>query len=118
GIREPFIVRWPGHVPAGKTSAAPITFADVLPTFAKLSGASAPPHLDGADISPTLAGKNQPELADRFLYWEWDKNGVQAQASRWGHWKAIRDPKSNRIELYDLAADIGEAHDLAADHPD
>ncbi len=118
GIREPFIARWPGHVPAGKTTGSPVTFADVLPTLAKLSGASAPPHLDGADISPTLAGKSQPELAKRFLYWEWDKDGVQAQASRWGHWKAIRDPKSKKIELYDLATDIGERHNVAAEHPD
>jgi arylsulfatase A-like enzyme len=118
GIREPFIARWPGHVPAGKTTDSPITFADVLPTLAMLSGASAPPNLDGADISPTLAGKSQPELAKRFLYWEWDKDGVQAQASRWGRWKAIRDPKSKKIELYDLANDVGERHNVAAEHPD
>ena len=118
GIREPFIAWWPGRVPAGKTSDSPVTFADIMPTFAALCGGKAPAKIDGLDFSPTLFGSEQPELADRFLYWELDHDGVQAQSSRWNKWKAIRDPKSKKIELYDLSADIGEKHDLAKDHPD
>jgi arylsulfatase A-like enzyme len=118
GIREPFVAWWPGHVPVGKTCDSPITFADMMPTFAALAGGKAPARIDGTDISPTLFGSRQPELSDRFLYWEFDHNGVQAQSSRWGNWKAVRDPKSKRIELYDLATDIGEKHDVAKEHPD
>ncbi|WP_428303924.1 arylsulfatase [Lacipirellula sp.] len=118
GIRIPLIARWPGHVPAGKTTATPVYFADVMPTFASLAGGNAPQQTDGKDFSPTLAGKNQPEMADRFFYWEFDKLDLQQQGSRWNNWKAIRDPKSGSIELFDLAADIGETKNLAAERPD
>lgn len=118
GIREPFIARWPGHVPAGATSDSPIYFADIMPTLAALCGGKAPAGIDGVDISPTLAGKEQPELSDRFLYWEFDQDGVIAQSARRGNWKAIRDPKSKKIQLYDLTANVGESHNVAAEHPD
>jgi arylsulfatase A-like enzyme len=118
GIREPFIARWPGKIAAGKTSSAPITFADMMPTFAALANAKAPAKLDGLDFSPTLFGSDQPELSDRFLYWEFDHDGVQAQSSRRGKWKAVRDRKTKKIELYDLSTDIGEQQDLAGQHPD
>jgi arylsulfatase A-like enzyme len=118
GIRVPFIVRWPGHIKSGTTSDSPISFADMMPTLAGLSGGMAPSEIDGLDLTPTLAGNVQPELADRFLYWEFGKDGVMAQSARWNHWKTVRDPKSQSIELYDLANDIGETRDVAADHPD
>ncbi|WP_152099126.1 arylsulfatase [Lacipirellula parvula] len=118
GIRIPLIACWPGHVPAGETTATPVYFADVMPTFAALAGGAAPQQTDGKDFSPSLAGKDQPELADRFFYWEFDKLDLQQQGSRWNNWKAIRDPKSGAIELYDLATDVGETTNLAAEHPD
>jgi len=117
GIRVPMIARWPGHVPAGKTSESPIYFADIMPTLASLCGATPPTGIDGLDFSPTMMGGDQPQLADRFFYWEFDKNGLQRQAARWRHWKAIRNPYTKPLELYDLAADIGEEHDIAASHP-
>jgi arylsulfatase len=59
-----------------------------------------------------------------YLYWEFAAYGGQ-QAVRQGNWKAIRQnmlKKSNKnplqTELYDLANDIGEQHDVAAQHPD
>ncbi|MCC6492492.1 MAG: arylsulfatase [Pirellulales bacterium] len=118
GIRVPFIVRWPGRVAAGTTADAPISFADVLPTLADLGGAETPSCLDGLDFAPTLLGRPQPELSNRFLYWEFYKFGVQAQSARWGDWKAVRDPKSESIELYDLSKDVAEANNVAAEHPD
>jgi arylsulfatase A-like enzyme len=117
GIRVPIIARWPGRVPAGKTSESPVYFADVMPTLAALCGGRAPAGIDGSDFSPTLLGNNQPELADRFLYWEWNKNGLRQQAARWREWKAIRDPQTKSLELYDLAADIGETRNLAPKYP-
>ena len=118
GIREPFIARWPGHVPAGKTAGSPVTFADIMPTFAALGGGKAPTKIDGLDFSPTLFGSQQPELADRFLYWEFNHDGLQAQSSRWNQWKADRNPTTKTIELYDLSADIGEKHNVAKEHPE
>ncbi len=118
GIREPFIARWPGRIPAGTTNNSPIYFGDVMPTFAALGDGSPPANLDGLDFSPTLFGSDQPELADRFIYWEFNRDGLQAQASRWKNWKAIRYTKANKTELYDLSTDIGEEHNVAKDHPD
>ncbi len=118
GIRIPFIARWPGQIAPGSTNDSPIGFVDVMATLAKLSGTTAPSDNDGTDFSPTLLSKTQPELEDRFMYWEWNKNGLQQQSARWRNWKALRNPKTKSLELYDLSNDSGEAHDLAAGHPD
>jgi uncharacterized sulfatase len=116
GIRVPLIAWWPGRIPAGRVCELPVHFADVMPTLASL-GCGAAPSGDGIDLSPTLDGKPQPELSDRFLYWEFDKNGVIAQAARWNHWKAVRD-RGRQLQLYDLSGDISEAHDVASQHPE
>jgi arylsulfatase A-like enzyme len=118
GIRVPFIARWPNRIKAGTTSNSPITFADVMPTLAKLCGGKAPSHIDGLDFSPTLLGKDQPELGNRFLYCEFGKFGVYSQSARWKQWKAVRDPNTKNVELYDLVEDIGESHNVAAEQPD
>jgi uncharacterized sulfatase len=118
GIRVPMIARWPGHVPPGKTSDAPVYFADIMPTLAALAGTQAPAGIDGIGFFPTLQGSDQPELADRFMYWEFDKNGLQGQAARWRNWKAAKVPYTKPVELYDLSNDVGENRDVAAAHPE
>jgi arylsulfatase A-like enzyme len=118
GIRVPLIARWPGQIAANATSDSPVYFADVMPTLASLGGGKAPAKIDGIDFSPTLLGSNQPELANRFMYWEFDKDGLQKQAARWRNWKAVKAPHTKPIALFDLASDIGEEHDVAAAHPD
>jgi arylsulfatase A-like enzyme len=118
GIRVPMIARWLGHIAADKTNDSPVYFADVMPTLASLGGGKAPAKIDGIDFSSTLLGSNQPELFDRFMYWEYDKDGLQKQAARWRNWKAVKAPHTKPIELYDLSSDIGEEHNVAAAHPD
>jgi uncharacterized sulfatase len=118
GIRVPMIARWPGHVAANKTSESPVYFADVMPTLAVLGGGKAPAKVDGMDISPTLLGSHQPELFDRFLYWEYDKDGLQSQAARWRNWKVVKAPHTKPLQLFDLSRDIGEEHEVAAAHRD
>ena len=117
GMREPTIARWPGHVPAGATSAAPWYFADVLPTFAEFAGAKTPAGLDGVSVAPALLGRAQPALAERFLYWEFYEGGFK-QAARRRNWKAVRPKLDGPIEIYDLTNDLGEKHDVAAQRPD
>jgi uncharacterized sulfatase len=118
GIRVPLIARWPGRIPARKISDSPVHFADILPTLASVAGGSAPAETDGIDVSATLFGRDQPELFDRFLYWEFDKNGLQRQAARWRNWKAVKAPHTKPVALYDLSTDVGEERDVAAAHPD
>ncbi|CAN5311140.1 arylsulfatase [soil metagenome] len=118
GIRVPMVCAWPGHLPAGETSDLPWYFADVMPTLAEVAGASdlVPPDTDGVSVLPALRGNPQPELEDRPIYWEFHERGFD-QAARRGRWKAVRDEPHGPVELYDLAADIGEKTDVAGDHP-
>ena len=57
GVRVPFIMRWPGQVPAGKTFDGIVSTVDVFPTFAKVANASVPGNLDGVDLMPYLEGE-------------------------------------------------------------
>ena len=120
GIRVPMIVRWPGHIEPGRVDAFPWAFWDFLPTAAELAGASAPAGLDGISIVPELLGAaraGRPQQPHQYLYWEFYEGGFK-QALRLGHWKAVRLKLGGPIELYDLATDLGETHDVAAAHPD
>jgi arylsulfatase A len=117
GLREPMIVRWPGHVPAGKTSDEVWAFYDFLPTAAELAGAKVPEGLplDGISVVPALLGGKLPQRP--YLYWELHEPHFM-QAARVGDWKAVRPAPRAEIELYDLKTDRQEAHDVAAAHPD
>jgi arylsulfatase A-like enzyme len=110
------IARWPGKVPAGKTSDAAWYFADVLPTLAELAGVRPPSNIDGISVMPTLLGKEQ-RTDDRFLYWEFPAGKFQ-QAVRWRNYKAVRPAPDKSLELYDLNKDLAEKNDIAAGHPE
>jgi len=114
GIRVPMIVRWPGRVTAGSVSDHVWAFWDFLPTAAKLAGVDPPENTDGISVVPTLLGERQEP--HEFLYWEFFERGFQ-QAVRYDKWKAIR-LKQQPLVLYDVTKDLGEEHDVAAEHPD
>jgi arylsulfatase len=126
GIREPLIVAWKGHVPAGKVSDRVTGFEDWMPTLLEFCGASntLPPGVDGISFAPTLIGKEQ--LPRGFLYREHHGYGAQ-QMVRVGDWKALREKllpegkkKNPAIQtmLFDLAKDPQEKNDVSAAHPD
>ncbi len=117
GIRIPFVVSWPGQLPAGKSFDHPVISLDVLPTAIAAAGAKRDPKLpalDGVDLVPFLAGKN-PAVPHPRLFWRMD--GGEAFAVREGKWKWLRT-YDNPPELYDLAGDIGESRNVATQHPD
>jgi len=118
GLRQAGIVRWPGTVPAGAVSEEPWAFWDYLPTAASLAGAALPEGyaFDGIDVSALLKGGKAPPR--EVFYWELHE-GASLQAVRFdGHWKAVKNGPSAKVELYDLSADKSESNDLAALHPD
>ena len=119
GIREPFIACWPGKIPGGRVSNYIGGFQDVLPTLCDLAHVDKPTSIDGLSITPTLFNTgDQPE--HKYLYWEFSGYNQQ-QAVREGKWKIIRsgvDIGEPAYELYDLSTDIGEKHNVAAEHPD
>ena len=115
GIRVPMIARWPGVIPAGRSSDHPWAHWDVLPTLAEIAGTRPPAGLDGLSMLRALRGEPQP-THDAF-YWEFHERGFQ-QAVRMGRWKAVRLKTAEPLELYDLERDPREERNVAAANPD
>lgn len=131
GHREPFVVRWPGHVPAGTEREDQFGLVDLLPTLASMAGVPLPTEAapDGRDISAALLGG--PPLDQRPLV---HHSMGGAFALRMGRWKAIfssgsgqgfSDPKGRILDtthtdgqLYDTVADPGEQDNLWDQRPD
>ena len=132
GVREPFIAKLPGKIPAATACAGFASLLDVTPTIVKLTGAEPPQErFDGIDIYPLLSGKRPSIDRDVLLFFD----NVYLQCARWNNWKlhlsrydsdfysaANQYDRINyplpKPELYNLAVDVDESYDLAALHPD
>lgn len=131
GVRVPLIARMPGTVASNRVSDELVSTMDVLPTFARLSGAKLPAKpLDGADLLPLLTGREQRRQREALLYFD----GWNAQCIRDGNLKLhvarynsqvySPAPAAGRVnlplpkpELYDLAIDPNESYDIAPERP-
>ena len=126
GVRVPFIVRWPGKVPAGRIeNNAIVAGVDFLPTVCNLTGAKLPDDIkpDGEDVSDILKGASRARTNP--LHWEWRFNiaGEPFHRSpvlsvRDGKWKLLLNPDKSRVELYDIPADPTELNNVAEHHAD
>jgi arylsulfatase A len=119
GIRVPGILSWPGKTRPGQVCHEPVCGLDVLPTFCAMAGATVPTDraLDGASILPLFEGK--PVERKTPLYWQYDHAlGKPKVALRDGDWKLLAHADLKTFELYHLADDPAEKHDLAAQKPD
>jgi arylsulfatase A-like enzyme len=112
GLRVPFVIRWPGKVPAGRITDEFLTTLEIVPTLLATAGAQAPAGivLDGFDMLPVLRGEKPSPRTEMFWQRRSDK------AARVGNWKWIKSQKGKG--LYDLANDIGETKDLSKENPD
>ena len=119
GQRVPLIVRWPGRIPAGRVVHAPVVNTDWIPTLLELAGAPVPAGLDGVSFADALTGGDVPE---RRLFWHFphytNQGSRPSGAVRDGDWLLVELYDEERVELYDLSADVGERRDLAGRHPD
>ncbi len=115
GIHVPFVMKWPGQLPAGETYGSPIISLDIFATAAAVAGAHVPTDrpIDGVNLMPHVTGKGSSPPHDK-LYWR--TGGGQAFAVRQGNWKLVKI--GNRTELYDIEADIAESKDAAAAKPE
>jgi len=112
GLRVPFILRWPGKVPAGKVTDEFLTSLELLPTLLAATGAKAPEglKLDGHDMLPVLCGEAKSPRREMF----WQRRGDKA--ARFENWKWVESGKGGA--LYDLSTDLGEKHDLSREKPE
>ncbi len=138
GIREPFIAYWPGVIKAGATNTTPIHNVDLYPTFLAAANAKAPKPLDGESLLPLFKRKGQ--LKRQAIFWHFpgylDDPVIRGRDTvfrtrpvstiRKGDWKLLlyheewqldggreKLATNNAVELYNIAADIGERNNLA-----
>jgi arylsulfatase A-like enzyme len=98
------------------TYAKPIIQLDILPTVLTAAGGTINSDwkLDGVDLMPFLTGKNDGKPHET-LYWRFGEQW----AIRKGDWKLVASRIDKNVpRLINLASDIGEAKDLAADEPE
>jgi arylsulfatase A-like enzyme len=115
GIRVPLIIRWPGHLPANKTSAQVTITMDLAASILGATGSAIPANykLDGLNLLPTLT--RESPTVERQLFWR-VKRPHEQRAVRSGGWKLLQD--GNNFYLFDVAKDPGERNDLTAAHPE
>jgi arylsulfatase A-like enzyme len=114
GIRVPYIVRWPGKVPPGKTMVQLAMTMDWVPTFLEAAGVAPHPDysLDGTSLLNII---QKPDNAfERELFWRMKFR--EQRAVRSGKWKWL-SIEGNEF-LYDLATDSRERANLRYRHPE
>ena len=147
GVREPCIVSWPGQVPAGRVTDEPIAIEDFFPTILEAAGVRDPRLLaetpegvfddgplqqvvDGESFLGVAKGEREtvrPSGEARSILWhyphKWCEGIAESEynfytALRRGRWKLVYQHTDGAFELYDLATDLGERNNVAAQNPD
>jgi arylsulfatase A-like enzyme len=113
GHRVPFIAAWPGVIPAGKICGETVMTMDLLPTFAKLAGATPPAGhaIDGMDVLPLLKG--EVKAPERPLHWRFGDEW----AVRQGAWK-LMGKSTKAVALVNLKDDLAEQNNLIKEKPE
>lgn len=110
GVRVPGLIRWPGHIPAGKRISQIAAAIDLLPTFAELAGIQLKLRkpLDGISLAPLLLGEPR-QWPDRTLFHYWaGRASVRTQRFR----------LDQEGHLYDMWNDPGQDRDVSAQFPE
>lgn len=139
GLRVPTVMWGPGYIPSGRETGEITSTMDLLPTFISMAGAKPPADrtLDGYDISPILLGEPGAESPREAFYYYWE---THMHAVRSGDWKLVFpreglkdnpyllertkafrgeiDEPVTELSLYNLATDVGETTNVAAENPD
>ncbi|MEM8953671.1 MAG: sulfatase-like hydrolase/transferase [Verrucomicrobiota bacterium] len=113
-LRIPFLMQWPGHLPAGMVYEKPISALDIFPTAAAVAGAIPPENLDGVNLIPYLIGETTGAPHENFFWRQGHKTAL-----RNGRWKLLNmTRKEPAWELYDIENDPSESNNLADTLPE
>lgn len=124
GVRVPFIVRWPGHTPAGtRNDVTALASVDLLPTLCAAAGVTLPADYkpDGENLLDAFNGKELKR--SRPIFWQW--NGTDTEPDWWPRlavrdreWKLLMTDDAKRFELHRLTDDRTEARDVSKEYPE
>lgn len=129
GTRMPFIIQWPGHIPAATVDeSSELSSLDLMPTLTKFAGITLPAAYkgDGMDRGSVILGK--PSLRGKDLFWEYGRNNIAFNyprpidkspnlAVRSGEWKLLMNSDGTDIQLYNILKDKKESTNIAANEP-
>jgi arylsulfatase A-like enzyme len=132
GIRVPFLMSWPGHLPAGTAVSWPVSTLDLTPTFLAAAGAPPMKEADGVDLLPYLEPTVSSNGPNRVLFWRFHTPWALTGAVRRGPWKLVStgpDPgpgfeyppgtrATGTTSLFNIAEDPAEKKNLIEEHPD
>jgi arylsulfatase A-like enzyme len=123
GIRVPWIVRWPGRVPAGSICSTPVISTDCYPTLLEAAGLQPAPGitLDGRSLIPLFeqkSGFDRDAIFFHYPNYAFHKKNRLGSAMRAGDFKLITHYDNGELELYRLSSDIGEEENLSQQHPE
>lgn len=123
GVRVPWIVRWPGTVPAGSICATPVISTDCHPTLLEAAGLQPAPGstLDGRSLIPLFeqkSGFDRDAIFFHYPNYAFHKKNRLGSAMRAGDFKLITYYDNGELELYRLSSDIGEEENLSQQHPE
>jgi len=124
GVRVPLIIHWPGVTTPGSASDEPVATMDLYPTILDIAGTSGNANhntmVDGVSLKPLLNG-SRSRLDREALYWHYPhyySTTTPVSSVRQGKWKLLEYLEDQRIELYDIHSDLGEARNLAILYPE
>ena len=123
GLRVPWIVRWPGRVPAGSICATPVISTDCYPTLLEAAGVQPVPGstLDGRSLIPLFEQKpgfDRDAIFFHYPNYAFHKKNRLGSAMRARDFKLITYYDNGELELYRLSSDIGEEENLSQQHPE
>ena len=121
-LRVPFLIRWPGNIPAGSVSNEILHITDLLPTFANVAGYKVPDDriIDGIDQFDFLLGRQKTSNREGFPVY----NGDQLFAYKWRNWKMhlvylenmnSEPQRLNVPRVYNLITDPKEEYNMASE---
>lgn len=113
GVRVPMVWSMPGSIPSGLVESRPVLSVDIAATSLAIAGVDKGLPLDGVNVIPYLNQKDRSAIHSR-IYW---RMGQGKTALRENDWKIVRPGTGRPFELYHLAGDEAESHDLAGAEP-